>query len=179
MDGLALRESAGSFVLSSFFAEKMVAGGGTGVELLFDLGEGAIGKVIGKQREQGTPHEGEIREGLGMAGAGAILAPDRVTAPVVADFHPGPVPLDERQPLGRSVRGGFGAGQVVADFVGGDGRAFHRPGAAHHDQGAGAREVGGERFDRERVDPAGDNAAVAGISEEKKGVAVCVLQASA
>ena len=149
-----------------------MASGRTGVELLFDLGEGAIGKVIGKQREQGAPHEGEIREGLGMAGAGAILAPDRVTAPVVADFHPGPVPLDERQPLGRSVRGGFGAGQVVADFVGGDRRALHRPGAAHHDQGAGAREVGGERLQREGVDAPVDDPAVAGISDEKKGAAL-------
>jgi len=47
------------------------------------------------------------------------------------------------------VRGGLGAGEVIVDFVGGDGGAFHCASAAHDDHGAGVGEVGGERFERE------------------------------
>jgi len=114
-----------------------------------------------------------------MAGAGAVFAPDCVAAPMVADLNARPVALDERQPLCRGLGGGLGAGQVVADFVGGDGGAQHRAGAAHDDQGARVGEVRRERFDRKGVDAAGDEAAVAGIGEEKKGVCAWALSDSA
>lgn len=146
-----------------------MASGGMGMKALFDLRQGEVGEVIREEHEEGAAQEGEIGEGVGVAGAGTVLAPDSVAAPVVADFDAGPVALDEREPLGRGVRGGFGAGQVVADFVGGDGGALHRAGAAHDDQGARIGEVGGERFEREGVDATGDDAAVAGLGEEKKG----------
>ena len=171
--------TAGSFVLTSFFPEKEKAGGGTGVEALLDLRQGEVREVIREEGEEGAAHEGEIGEGVRVARARAVLAPDGVAAPVVADFDAGPVALDEREPLGRSVRGGLGAGEVIADFVGGDGGALHRAGAAHDDHGAGVGEVGGERFEREGVDASGDDAAVAGIGEEKKGVEVWALSASA
>ena len=170
---------AGSFVLTSFFPEKEKAGGGTGVEALLDLRQGEVREVIREEGEEGAAHEGEIGEGVRVARARAVLAPDGVAAPVVADFDAGPVALDEREPLGRSVRGRLGAGEVIADFVGGDGGALHRAGAAHDDHGAGVGEVGGERFEREGVDASGDDAAVAGIGEEKKGVEVWALSASA
>lgn len=80
-----------------------------------------------------------IRVGRGVAGAGTSLAPDAVTAPVMADLHAGPVALDEGGLLRRGVRGGLGAGPVGTDFVGSERRALHRPGAAYPDQGAGAR----------------------------------------
>lgn len=169
----------GSFVLTSFFPEKEKAGGGTGVEALLDLRQGEVREVIREEGEEGAAHEGEIGEGVRVARARAVLAPDGVAAPVVADFDAGPVALDEREPLGRSVRGRLGAGEVIADFVGGDGGALHRAGAAHDDHGAGVGEVGGERFEREGVDASGDDAAVAGIGEEKKGVEVWALSASA
>ncbi len=165
--------------MTSFFPEKEKAGGGTGVEALLDLQEAEVREVIRQEGEEGAAHEGEISEGVRVARARAVLAPDGVAAPVVADFDAGPVALDEREPLGRSVRGGLGAGEVIADFVGGDGGALHRAGAAHDDHGAGVGEVSGERFEREGVDAAGDNATVAGIGEKKKGVEVCALSASA
>ena len=149
------------------------------MKALLDVREGEVGEVVREKREERTAQEGEIGEETRMAGAGTVFAPDGVAAPMVADFNAGPVALDERQPLRRGVRGGFGAGEVVADFVGGDGGAFHRAGAAHHDQGARKGEVGRERFEREGVDAAGDDAAVAGIGEEKKGVCAWALSASA
>ena len=156
-----------------------MAGGGAGVELFFDLREREAGEVLGEEREERTAEQSEIGEGAGVARAGAVFAPDGVAPPVVADFNAGPVALNEGEPLRRRIGCGLGAGQVEADFVGGDGGAFHRPGAAHHDQGAGVGEVGGERFDREGVDAAGDDAAVAGIVLEKKGGWAWALSASA
>lgn len=150
-----------------------------GMKAFLDLWEREAGKVIGEEREQGATQEREVGERAGVAGPRAVFAPDGVAAPVVADLDAGPVALDEREPLRRGVRGGFGAGQVVADFGGGDGGALHRAGAAHDDQGARAGEVGRERFDGKGVDAAGDEAAVAGIGEEKKGVCARALHASA
>ena len=148
--------------------KQVVASGGTGVEALLDLREGEEREVIRQEGEEGAAHQGEIGKGVGVACAGAVLAPNSVAAPVVADFDAGPVALDEREPLGRSVRGRLGAGEVIADFVGGDGGALHCAGAAHDDHSAGVGEVSGERFEREGVDAAGDDAAVAGLGEEKK-----------
>jgi len=149
------------------------------VKALFDLREGEVGEVIGQEGEEGAAHEGEIGEGVGVTRARAVLAPEGVAAPVVADFDAGPVALDELQPLRRSVRGGLGTGEVVADFVGGDGGALYGAGAAHDDHGAGVGEVGGERFDREGVNATGDDATVAGLGEEKKGADAWALRASA
>jgi hypothetical protein len=39
---------------------------------------------------------------------------------VIADLDAGPVAMDERERLGRSMSGGLGARQAVAEFVGGD-----------------------------------------------------------
>jgi hypothetical protein len=150
-----------------------------GVEAFLDLREREVRKVRGKQGEQGAADEGEVGEGAGVAGAGAVFAPEGVASPMVADLDAGPMALDEGEPLRRGVRVGLGAGQVVAHFVGGGGGALHRAGAAHDDQGARVGEVDGERFNREGVDPAGDDAAVAGIGEEKKGVWGWALHASA
>ena len=163
--------------MTSLMTQEGEASGGTGVEVFLDLREGEVGEVIGKKREEGTAQEGEIGEGVGVAGA--VLAPEGVAAPVVADLDARPVALDEREPLGWGVRVGLGAGQVVTDFFGGDGGAFDRAGAAHDDQGACVREVGGERFDREGVDPAGDEPAMAGIVAKKKGVSGRALYPSA
>ncbi len=145
------------------------------MKALLDLREREVGEVIGQEGEKGAAQEGEIGEGVGVARAGAVFAPDGVAAPVVADFDAGPVALDEREPLGRRVRGGLGAGEAVTDFVGGDGGA----GAAHHDHGAGVGEVSGEGFDREGVDASGEDAAVAGIGEKKRDVDAWALSASA
>lgn len=149
------------------------------MKTFLDLREGEVGEVIREEDEEGVAQQREIGEGVGVARAGAVFAPDGVAAPVVADLDPGPVALDEGQPLRRGVRGGLGAGQVGADFVGGDGGALYRAGAAHHNQGARIRKVGGERFNREGVDAAGDDAAVAGIGEEKKGGCAWALSDSA
>lgn len=140
------------------------------VKVFLDPREREVRKVGGKQGEQNTADQGEVGEGAGVAGAGAVFAPEGVTAPMVADLDAGPVALDEGEPLRRGVRVGLGTGEVVAHFVAGAGGARHRAGAAHDDQGARVGEVDFERFNGEGVDPTGDDPAVAGIGEEKKGV---------
>ena len=67
--------------------------------MLFDDGEGHVGKVVGEEGEQGVAQEREIGEGIGVAGPGAILAPEGIALPVIADFNPGPVPADQPRPL--------------------------------------------------------------------------------
>ena len=52
-----------------------------------------------QEGEQGTAEEGEVGEGVGVAGAGAVFAPEGVAAPMVADLDAGPVALDEGEPL--------------------------------------------------------------------------------
>lgn len=82
------------------------------MEALLDLREGEEREVIRQEGEEGAAHEGEISEGVRVARARAVLAPDGVAAPVVADFDAGPVALDELEPLNRSVRGEIGRAHV-------------------------------------------------------------------
>ena len=94
-----------------------------GVEEFLDLREREGGKVRWQEGEEGTADEGEVGEGVGVAGAGAVFAPEGVAAPMVADLDAGPVALDEGEPLRGGVGVGLGAGQVVAHFGGGGGSA--------------------------------------------------------
>ena len=147
--------------------------------MLFDDGERHVGKVAREENEQGVAQEGEIGEGVGIAGAGAIFAPEGVALPVIADFHAGPVAADELLPLGGSALVGFSAGKIKPGFVGGFPGGFDRALAAHDDQAADEGEVGLERIAGEGMDAAGFDAAVPAAGFEKKGVPGRALQASA
>ncbi len=61
------------------------------MEALLDLRQGEVREVIRQEGEEGAAHEGEIGEGVRVARARAVLAPDGVAVPVVADFDAGPV----------------------------------------------------------------------------------------
>ena len=53
-----------------------------------DLRERQIGPVFGAQAQECAAHDGEIGQGVGVAGAGLILLPAGIAAPVIADFGP-------------------------------------------------------------------------------------------
>jgi hypothetical protein len=147
--------------------------------LLFDDGERDVGKVAREEDEQGVAQERKIGEGVGIAGAGAIFAPEGVALPVIADFHAGPVTADELLPLGGSALVGFSAGEIKAGFAGGFPGGFDGALAAHDDQAADEGEVGLERVAGKGMDAAGFDAAVPATRFEKKGVSGRALQASA
>ena len=124
----------------------------------------------GEAGKQGAAQQSEVGEGVGVAGAGAILAPDGVAAPMVADLHAGPVSADEGMPLGGGAFAGPQAGEVEA-LLGGlasgpDGYAL----AADDDQAAGEGEVEGCGLDGEGVQAAVFEPAVAFGALGKKGV---------
>ena len=124
----------------------------------------------GEAGEQGAAQQSEVGEGVGVAGAGAVLAPDGVAAPVVADFHTGPVAADEGVPSGGGALAGPLAGEVEA-LLGGLPAGLCRNGlATNDDQAAGEGEVEGLGLDGEGVEAAVFEAAVAFGGLGKKGV---------
>lgn len=131
------------------------------MELFADLGQRKRWEVFGQKWEQGAAQERQIRQEVGVAAAGTIFTQEHVAAPVVADFHPGPVPANQCEPLAGRIGLRFGTGKIVAGFVAGDPGFFDRPFAAQDDQGAGKGEVGGQGFDGKGVEPADFCASVA------------------
>ena len=105
-----------------------------------------------------------------MATAGLVFAEDYVASPMVADFHSGPVPANEPQPLLGSVLLWRCAGDVIMRF----GRAlaglFDAPGVAQHDQASGEAEVRLQGLDGEGMKLAGFDSAMSGVGLYKKGV---------
>ena len=119
---------------------------------------------------QGAAQQGEVGQCVGVAGAGAVFAPDGIASPVVADLRAGPVAAQERMPLGGGALAGSQAGEVEAGFGGlspglGDGDL-----AAHDDQAAGEGEVEGLGFDGEGVEGTVFEPSVAFGGLGKKGV---------
>lgn len=147
--------------------------------MLFDDGEGHVGKVAREEDEQGVAQERKIGEGVGVAGPGTIFAPEGVALPVIADFNAGPMAADELLPLGGSALVGFGAGEIKAGFAGGFPGGFDGALAAHDDQTADEGEVGLKRVAGKGMDAARFDAAVPAARFEKKGVPGSALQASA
>jgi len=147
--------------------------------LLLDDREGLVGEVLGEQGEQGAAQQSEVGEGVGIAGAGSILAPEDVALPVIADFDAGPMAADKRLPLGWGALVGFCAGEIKAGFESGFGGLFFGALTAHDDQAAGEGEVGFEGLEGEGVQAAIFDPAVAAAELEKKGVPGRASKASA
>ena len=85
--GQVLGIGAWSFVLG--FGRESTKCSGQGVLAGFeDLRERQIGPVFGSQAQECAAHDGEIGQGVGVAGAGLILLPAGIAAPVIADFGP-------------------------------------------------------------------------------------------
>ena len=126
--------------------------------------------MLGQKGEQRVSDQGQIGQEVGILAAGLVLAENDVPSPMVADFHSGPVPTNEPQPLLRAVLVWRCAGQVVVRF----GRAltglFEVPSIAQDDQSSGETEVCGQRFDGEGMELAGFDSTVSGLGLFKKGV---------
>jgi len=138
--------------------------------VFLDDGQGPAREVLREQGEQGAAQERKVGEGVGVAGAGAIFAPEDIALPMIADFDAGPVAADQRLPLGRAALAGFGAGQVEPGVVGSLAGGFDGALAAHDNQAAGEGEVRRERVEGEGVQAAVFDPAVAASCLEKKGV---------
>lgn len=149
------------------------------MEAFEDLFERKRGEVNRSQGEQGVAQEGEIGERAWVAGAGAVLAPEAVAAPVVADFHSGPMPADECLPLLRSAFGRLQGREIEPGLVGARTGLLGIDLTAHNDEAASTGKAGGIRFDGEDVEAALFNAAMPGAVLDKKGVSCRASQALA
>ena len=141
-------------------------------QLLTDLRQWLIGKVLGQQGQQGTAQEGQVGQKVGVSAAGAVLTHEGIAPPVIADFDSAPVSANEPQPLGRAVLVGQGAGEVVMGFGGGLAGLFDSAAVAQDDQASGKGEVGLQGFDGKGMQVSGFDAAVAGLGVGKKGVSL-------
>lgn len=140
------------------------------MEVFEGFGQRTVGKVIGQQGQERVAEQGQVGQEVGVAGTGAIFPQQHVAPPMVANFHPAPVPPDQPLPLGWAILVGRGAGQVVAGFGGGQSGLFDGALTAQDDQGPGEGEVGVERFEGEGVQVADLDPSVAGFGVDKKGV---------
>lgn len=165
-------QGAGSFVLkhSCGCGQNAEALGWAGSQLLTDLRQWPIRKVLGQQSQQATAQEGQVGQEAGVAAAGAVLAHEDIAPPVITDFDSAPVSANERQPLGRTVLVGQGAGEVVMGFSGGLAGLFDSAAVAQHRQASGKGEVGFQGFEGKGVQVSGFDAAMAGVGVGKKGV---------
>lgn len=89
---------------------------------------------------------------------------------MIADFNPAPMASYQPQPLLWRLLLGRGTGEIVTGLAGVYAGPFMDAVAAHHDQGAGKGEVGGQRLDGEGVELPGLDPSVAGLAVGKKGV---------
>lgn len=126
--------------------------------------------ALGQQWEQGAADESHIGQEIGVAGAGAIFAHEGVAAPMIADFHSGPMSANPPQPLPGRVILGRGAGQIVTGLGAGCPGFFGEALAAQNDQGSGKGEVGGEWLEVEGMELPDFDSSVAGLGVGKKGV---------
>ena len=149
------------------------------MEAFKDLFERARREVNGSKREQDVAQEGEIGERAWVAGPGAVLAPEAVAAPMVADLHSGPMTADECLPLLRGAFGRLQGREVESGFVGGFAGLFGEDLTANHDDAAGPSKAGGIRLYGEDVQAALFRAAMPGAVLKKKGVFSKALKALA
>src|SRR5512136_267415 len=141
-----------------------------GMETFTNLWQGLVGKVVGEDGQECIAQECQIGQEVWVATAGAVFSHERITPPVIADFHAAPVSANELEPLVRMVLAGRGTGEIVAGFSGGQSGLFDGAFAAQDDQSSGKGEVGGQGFDVEGVEAAGFDPAVSGLGVGKKGV---------
>ena len=74
-----------------------------------DFWLGSAPGLLGQGAEQRTADDGQIGQDLRIAGTGSVLSHDCVPAPVVADFHTGPMSANQAEPLAGFVMVRFGA----------------------------------------------------------------------
>lgn len=126
--------------------------------------------MLGQDREQRIADEGHVGQEVWITTARLVFAEDDVASPMVADFHSGPVPTNQSQPLLGSVLLRRCAGEVVMRFGGTLAGFFNVSGVAQHDQASGETEVCLQGLDGEGVEVAGFDSTVASLGLFKKGV---------
>ena len=84
-----------------------------GAELIAEFRQGLFLEVVGEDLEQRAANEGQIGQQIGVARARAIFSHQYVAAPMIADFDPAPVSLNQGQPLLGPMLLGWRTGQVI------------------------------------------------------------------
>ena len=143
---------------------------GVCLKLFPKLWQRLFAQLFGKDRQQGTAHDGQVGQQCGLTGPGPVFAHQDVASPVIADFHPTPMAPDQIQPLMGGVLSWWRTGEVVTGLGGGAPVPFLGAVAPYSDQGAGKGEVGGEGLDGKGMELPGVDAAVTGVAVGKKGV---------
>ena len=144
--------------------------GGTGEEAFEQCGQRLLLGGFSNDVEQCASNEREIGQEVGVTGTGSVLAHQRITPPMVADFNAAPVSADQLQPLFGVILLGQSARQIITRLGRCAARLFERSLAAQDDQGSGKGEAGSERFQSESMQAADFDAPVAGLDVGKKGV---------
>lgn len=104
--------------------------------------------VAVQQAEGCATEQSQIGDQVGFPAAGIILAPERISAPMIAVFDSGPVTTDERNPRFKRAFVGLLAGEIITEFKSALARALERPPTLDPDDGSGEGEVDGRRFNR-------------------------------
>ncbi len=141
-----------------------------GAESFAELREGMFAEAFGEEREEGVTDERQVGQQVGLARAGTVFAHQDIASPMIADFGSAPMSSDQVQPFLGRILIRWRAGEVVTGLGGGEAALFLRSLAAHHDQGAGKGEVGGQGLDGEGMEPSGFDPAMTGLVVGKKGV---------
>ena len=128
------------------------------MEVFPDLGKREVVEMIGQRGQEGVADEGQIGQEVWVATAGAVLSHECVTSPVVAIFHPAPVPTDQPHPLLRAWIARRDARKMIPRLLGGAARFLVRPLAADHHQApcmgeAGLHGLDGEGMEFSDLDP--------------------------
>jgi hypothetical protein len=144
--------------------------GWAGVEAFTDLRQGLVWEVVGEDGQECIAQECQIGQEVWVATARAVFSHERITSPVIADFHAAPVSANQLEPMAGTVLIGRRTGEVIAGFGGGQPGIFDSALTAQDDQGSGKGEVGRQGFDGERVEAAGFDPPVSGLGVGKKGV---------
>jgi hypothetical protein len=140
------------------------------VEAFTDLRQGLVWEVVGKDGQEYIAQECQISQEVWVATARAVFSHERITSPVIADFHAAPMSANQLEPVAGTVLVGRRTGEVIAGFGGGVSGLFDGALATQNDQGSGKGEVGRQGFDGEGVEAAGFDPPVSGLGVGKKGV---------
>lgn len=109
---------------------------------------GATGVVVVEQASERAAQDCQIGYHVGLATAGAVLAPYGVSTPMVPDFHSAPVVTDELDPSLVGALVGFLTGEVIAGFEAALPGSFDRSSALDGYQCARIGELDGGGFHR-------------------------------
>ena len=128
--------------------------------------------MLSQEAQESVANQRQVGQEVGIATTRAVLPKEHIPSPVVSHFYPRPMPANQRQPFGRAVSLGKGAGKVVVRL----GRALvgflEATGVAQHNQATSKGQARLQGFDGEGMQAAGFDSSVAGFGGDKKGVSL-------